>query len=386
MGRLVFLLFGISIIFAQGVKEALYKTALEYMQRANYIGALEILHFLGDYKDSPKLYQRITQFFTPPPTDAFKREPFVRIKIAQSFESVTLSCEDERNCTVTFNGKTSMKLPPQGKLELLRLKGEKVAILHLPLEIYLRGVLAGEVYPRWPMEALKAQAVASRTYALFNLYKARRRGLPYDMDATTNYQVFKISALNHSRLAQAVEETRGEVLTYKGGLIYAMFHSNSGGCTENFEEITGLALPYLTSVRDNCTDITLKWNHWDKKLSKERIRQFLKRELDTDVYQIEDLKIKRGTCGRGLLVTLETDKGNITLPLAVYFRLKMRLPSDWFFIIGKSGKHFILAGRGFGHGLGMSQWGAFCLSNRGWDYKKILKFYYRGVEIKRVYR
>ena len=398
MGRFFLLLLWVFPLFAQGVKEGLYRTALEYIQRANYIGALEILHFLGDYRDSRKLYQRLQEFFTPPPADAFKSEPFVRIKIAQSFRSFKASCgkikgpfdrdvwEVTGECAVTFDGQSSVKIPPRGILKIFSHRGETLAVLYLPLEIYLRGVLAGEVYPRWPMEALKAQAVASRTYALFNLYKARQRGLPYDMDATTNYQVFKISALNRTRLARAVEETRGEVLTYKGGLIYAMFHSNSGGCTENFGEITGLSIPYLTSVRDNCNGITLKWNHWDRKLSKEGIKRFLQREFGIEVYRIEDLKVKRGTCGRGLLVTLETDRGDITLPLAVYFRLKMRLPSDWFFIIGKGGKHFILAGRGFGHGLGMSQWGAFCLAQRGWDYEKILKFYYRGVELKRVYR
>ncbi len=394
--RILFLLFPL-LVFSIGIKESLYQTALRYIQTGNYIGALEILHFLGGYKDSQKLYGEVARFFRPPKVERLKGEPLIRVKIAQDFENLSLDCESKRlplkvpyeiklprGCAVRFDHK-AVKLPQDTFVKVLRWKGKTLAVAILPLETYLRGVLVGEVYLRWPLEVLKAQAVASRTYALFNLYKARKKGLPYDVDATTNYQVFKTFAIDHPKVVRAVAETRGEVLTYKGGLIYAMFHSNSGGCTANFEEITGLKIPYLTSVRENCNMATLKWSYWNKNLSKERVKNFLKEVLGLNVSRVEDIEIKRGTCGRGLLITLKTDGGSVTLPLSIYFRLEMRIPSDWFFVIGKSGSSFVLAGKGFGHGLGMSQWGAFCLANRGWDYKKILKFYYKGANIKRIY-
>jgi len=377
------------LVFSNGVEEVLYKTVERYLQRGNYIGALEILHFLGDYKNSQELYKKVAQFFTPPPANLFKEERLIRVKIAQGFKNLTLNCgrgektfkpiekteiNPKEDYLIRFDQKTFIKLPSTAKLRIFRYRGQPWAVVLLPLETYLRGVLVGEVYLRWPLEVLKAQAVAARTYALFNLYKARKSNLPYDVDATTNYQVFKTSALDHPKVVRAVEETRGEVLTYKGGLIYAMFHSNSGGCTANFQEITGLKIPYLTSVRENCNMATLKWSHWNKNLPKERIKNFLKGVLGLNISQIEDMEIKRGSCGRGLLITLKTDGGSVTLPLSVYFRLEMRIPSDWFFVIGKSGNSFVLAGEGVGDGLGMSQWGAFCLANRGWDYKKSYSF------------
>ncbi|RTZ58795.1 MAG: hypothetical protein DSZ31_05135, partial [Gammaproteobacteria bacterium] len=220
------------LVFSNGVKEALYKTVERYLQRGNYIGALEILHFLGDYKNSQSLYKKVAQFFTPPPAGFFKEEPLIRVKIAQGFKTVTLTCGGvEKNfeplegteftlkegCFIRFDRKASIKLPPNTELRIFRYGGQPLAVALLPLETYLKGVLVGEVYLRWPLEVLKAQAVASRTYALFNLYKARKKNLPYDVDATTDYQVFTTFALDHPKVVRAVEETRGEVLTYKGG-------------------------------------------------------------------------------------------------------------------------------------------------------------------------
>jgi len=409
------LVFSVENPLAEKVKPYLYRKGVAYLQTGNYIGALEIFHFLGNYRNSQTLYRAIAKFFSPIPAEVFKSEPLIRVAISRftefelicpqrvekvSFEAPTkgsfgkliyrrkvyekLTLKGERGCRLSINGNNYGNLPLDVEIDLVQYRGSAFVVLKLPLEFYLKGVLPSEVYTYWPLEALKVQAVASRTYALFNIYRAREAGRPFDVDSTTNYQVFRLPRRIFPKVAKAVDETRGEVITYKGSLIYAMFHSNSGGCTHSFEEITGLQLPYLSRVRENCDLRALKWSYWNKKLSKRWLKEYLSRLVG--YFNPVDVRIERNSCGRGLLITFLSERGEeLTLPLAVFFRLEARIPSDWFFVIGKSGKDFILSGRGFGHGLGMSQWGAFCLSQRGWDYKRILKFYYRHTEIRKIY-
>ena len=396
-------------------KTVLYRYALSYLEEGNYIGALELFHFLGDFRDAPLLYRKTARFFSPPKVKALKREPLIRVAIG-SFSEFELKCPQrvekvffrtpqgesfrkllykgkvyqsltftpKGGCDIYLNGVRYGPLPKGAKVELLLYRGGSVVVLELPLEFYLKGVLPSEVYISWPLEALKAQAVASRTYALFNLLKARQEGKPFDVGSTTAYQVFKLPEKINPKVAKAVDQTRGEVITYKGEVIYAMFSSNSGGCTHSFREITGLDLPYLEQTKEFCKDKTLKWNHWNRRVPKRRIDLLLRHLVG--FFRVEDLSVKRNSCGRGLKITFTSRRGDtLTLPLSVFFRTEAKLPSDWFFVIGKSGRFFLFSGRGFGHGLGMSQWGAFCLSKRGWDYRKILKFYYRGTEIRRFY-
>ena len=398
------------------LKYHLYKKGIEYAERGNYIGALEIFHFLGNYRDSRQLYREVSKFFSPVPTTAFKREPLIRVKIG-NFSDFELLCPDrvervyfrvpkggffrrityrgktyktlnlkgQRGCKVVLNGFSYGKLPLNVEITLTEYRNSAIAVLNLPLEFYLKGVLPSEVYTDWPLEALKAQAVASRTYALFNIYRAREAGRPFDVDSSINYQAFRIPQKISPRVNLAVEETKGQVLTYGGSLIYAMFHSNSGGCTHSFKEITGLDLPYLAKVREKCDLKNLKWTHWNRRLSKRRVEYILS-NLVGEFFYPTSVEIKRNSCGRGLLITFTSRRRErITLPLSVFFRMEAKLPSDWFYILGKSGRYFLLSGRGFGHGLGMSQWGDYCLSKMGWNYKRILRFYYRGTKVEKLY-
>jgi len=400
----------------QIAKEQLYRKGIEYLSSGNYIGALELFRFLGNYKNSKILYTEAAKFFEHIPVEVFKGgEPNIRVYIGhfsdfelvcprrvekvsfrvpvggifrkityrgKSYKKLTLT--GEKGCRILLNGVSLGKLPLGVNIDLVEYRRGAIAVLNLPLEFYLKGVLPSEVYTSWPIEALKAQAVASRTFALFNIYRARKAGKPFDVGSTTAYQVFRIPQRILPQVARAVERTRGEAVVYKGSLIYAMFHSNSGGCTHSFGEITGLNLPYLSEVKEVCDIKALKWSHWTKRLKKRTVRKILS-HLGIHL-KPADMGIKRNPCGRGLFITILSEDGRkITLPLAVFFRLEAKIPSDWFYVIGKSESDFLLAGRGFGHGLGMSQWGAFCLSQRGWDYKRILRFYYRGTRIERIY-
>jgi len=405
--------FGKSFDLPSALKEYLYLKGLQYVKGANYVGALEIFRFLGDYKNSSKLYAELKRFFGPVPVSAFSKEPFIRVKIA-SFSRFKLMCPERvvevfysprkgglfvpsegktfssltfgglKNCSFSADGRVEETLPRDGKLLLFASADGGLAVLEIPLEDYLKGVLSSEVYPSWPLEVLKAQAVASRTYALFNIYRAREAGKVFDVDSSTRYQVFKLYKRSFPSVERAVEATRGEVLTYNGSLIYAMFNANNGGCSHSFEEITGVKLPYLSSVEDNCTSPLLRWNFWIRKLPMERFEEPLRRAgLD---FKVSRLEVLRNRCGRGLEITLVSPEGReITLPLSIFYRMETHLPSDWFYPIARAGGYLLLKGRGFGHGLGMSQWGAYCLAKRGWDYRRILDLYYRGAEVKKIY-
>jgi len=406
---LLLLFLWVSVTFGGGLKEKLYLLAERYYQQGNYITALEIFTFLGNYKNAPQLKRETVKIFQPIKV-SLKKEPTIRVAFAKNFKTFRLVCGkytyrgryenglylfkgrflksirlkvNFENCKLFVDGVLKTYLPKGVGVKLVNYEGS-LLILKLPLELYLKGVLPGEVYTSWPLEVLKAQAVASRTYALFNLIRARQRGKPFDVGATVNYQVFVGFNKLFPNVERAVDETRGEVLTYNGGIIYAMFHSNSGGCTHSFKELFGVDIGYLPSVREPCDIENLKWSSWKRNLSKVAVKRFLKR-LGLEFTRLEDFRIERTTCGRGKVAVFKTDTGTYKLPLSLFVRLNLHLPSDWFFILTKSGRSYLLAGRGFGHGFGMSQWGAYCLATKGWNYRKILKFYYRS-EIKKLYR
>jgi len=407
MGRFFKLLFLIAVFVSfsnpPSVQKYLYQKGLKYLMTGNYIGALEIFHFLGNYKNAETLYRETAKFFSPVPVERLKKEPLIRVKILSDFRRLEISCENpkrvwviptpllekrgkislrvERWCKISADGVVYFRAPLGVTVNVYN--SPRIVVIELPLETYLLGVIPSEVYTSWPLEVLKAQAVASRTFALFNIYRAREAGKLFDVGSDIGYQVFRGFLNVPSNVKKAVEQTRGEVLTYNGGLIYAMFHSNNGGCNHSFEEITGLNLPYLSEVRDNCNWKTLKWSHWEVKLSKERVKKFLQRMGVNS--PLKGFRLVRNHCGRGLKMVFETSEGDVVIPFSIFGRLELHLPSDWFFTLGQTGDYYILTGRGFGHGLGMSQWGAFCLAQRGWDYKQILNHYYKGCKIRKVY-
>jgi stage II sporulation protein D len=237
----------------------------------------------------------------------------------------------------------------------------------------------------WNDAALKAQAVAARTFALYNL--AKRRNLPYDLDGTTLFQNFVGFKGINPKAEEIVRETRGEVLLFNGKLIYAMYSANDGGCSHSFEELFGINLPYLSTTEDGklCNLSNLKRSFWQKGITSEDLRNFLN-SVGLTNFQPITFRVLRNGCGRGLRITfVSTDGREITFPLAFFVRLSLHLPSDWFYAERKGSGYFVLKGRGFGHGLGMSQWGAYCLGEKGWNYKKILEFFYRGAVVKKIY-
>ncbi|RMG04277.1 MAG: SpoIID/LytB domain-containing protein [Nitrospirae bacterium] len=260
----------------------------------------------------------------------------------------------------------------RGHIEVWKGKRGLYLINELPLEDYVRSVVISEVAEDWEMEALKAQAVIARTYALKHLGK--NNGSLYDLTSSTLHQLYRGDNFD-TRVAYAVMKTEGEVLTYNGELIEAFYHSTCGGKTELPEEVFGKSYPYLKSVSSDCSNSPY-W-FWQRRIKKSEI------ERATGVTGLKEIEISEYTkTGRVRKVKL-IHGGGTTDVLAKDLRRLLgwrKLPSTWF-KIKRDKNSFIFDGHGYGHGVGLCQWGAQKMAEEGKNYREILSFYYPGTTI-----
>ena len=266
-----------------------------------------------------------------------------------------------------------------GKLNLFVLDSEILVVNVLGIEKYLNSVVGSEMPTKWPIEALKAQAIASRTYAL----KQKGNNL-FDIDSTQKNQVYNGLESRTYKTIRAVKSTRSLVLTYKNKLINALFHSSSGGMTENSQDVWKNKYPYLSSVKDFDKD-NPKFR-WQKKISSKELNQLFPKIGGLKNIEILDIT----STGRVKNVKLIGVDGSDQIS-GVVLRKRLGLKSNFvrfkFFeeeLNNKfpSKKGLIVFGQGSGHGVGMSQWGAKYLASRGQKAERILKHFYKGVQIK----
>lgn len=270
----------------------------------------------------------------------------------------------------------------RGVLELRPSAAGVTVINTLPLEQYLYGVVPSEMSASWPVESLKSQAIAARSYAVANLGKHKSRG--YDVCDTDECQVYTGAAVEAIRSNQAIDATRGEVLMYGRKTIAAFFHSSSGGHTENSEDVWHQRLPYIRAV----PDYDQKSPHfaWYKNVSSEKLASGLARQ-GVDVGQLMQVSpLSRSTSGRVREIQVVGTAGSRTVR-GETFRIAAGLNSTLFNVapVGEGQPvEFSFAGRGWGHGLGLSQWGARSLAEAGYGYMQILGHYYPGAQLGRV--
>ncbi|WAS04711.1 SpoIID/LytB domain-containing protein [Gloeomargaritales cyanobacterium VI4D9] len=272
----------------------------------------------------------------------------------------------------------------RGRLRLVARPDGLLAVNHVPLEEYLYSVVGSEMYPFWPLEALKAQAVAARSFVLFRL---RRPADPdFDVGRTVTWQAYKGYSRESDSTREAVTATTGQVVTYRGQIIEAVYHAASGGHTENVEDIWSAPRPYLRGVPD--FDQEAPVYSWQKTFTQAELSRLL-----PGVGQVTSLTPVRTTPqGRVVEMRVTGTAGTKTFTGAELRRL-LDLRSTLFQVTPTRGDiastnpvdtpngGFEFQGRGFGHGLGMSQWGAFGLAQRGYNYQQILQYYYQGTEI-----
>jgi len=324
------------------------------------------------------------------------------------------------------------------------------------IEEYLYGVLKKEISPRWPAGVLKAQAVAARTFAIFNMNKYIDKG--YNICASTNSQAY--GGVNHEDplTNKAVDETRGVIMTYKGKPINAVYHSDSGGYTEDSENVWGNFLPYLRSVKSKFEEKVFPPYHtWTCSIDEKNLTKKLQKQGYTINSVVSIEPINKSETGRISELAFFTDNNEVInmkannfrnligadLIRSTLFSIKvigkeiniakdtedkkeiedkeeqrestkeiLEQKKDWtikeLLELMKKNKEkrekekvekipkveivksnapltFIFSGSGNGHGVGMSQWGAYGMALQGSGYQDILKYYYQGINIIKKY-
>lgn len=243
----------------------------------------------------------------------------------------------------------------------------------IPLEDYLAAVLGSEMPVSFPLEALKAQAVAARTYALQKKLEAYSN--PFHLGSSVLHQVYGGVNREDPKTRTAVEATRGEVLTFELAPIEAYFHASCGGRTESGQAALQRNLPYLQPV--DCPCGKLPASRWTASVSDAELRSALRESPDglrvagrTDTH-----RVTRVTLGDGSAL----DGAQFRRKLG-YTRLK-----SLDFEVERSGHGYVFSGRGYGHGAGLCQWGAKALADQGRPYREILSHYYPGAELQQLY-
>ncbi len=260
-----------------------------------------------------------------------------------------------------------------GNISVYKGKSGMYLINELPIEEYVKNVVATEVSSSWDMEALKVQAVIARTYALYQ--KAFSGDAYYDITSSVLHQAYKGSAFD-ARIAYAVMNTEGEVLYYNGKLIEALYHSTSGGQTEEASEVFGKSYPYMRPVESNC-EISPYWM-WERKIPVEEIEKAL------SLAGITEIRITSYTVTKRVKTVDVLHNGGVTKVKATELRKLLgwsRLPSTNFSVSFDNG-NFVFEGKGYGHGVGLCQWSALQMARDGKNYKEILSFFYPGTVIK----
>ncbi len=253
-------------------------------------------------------------------------------------------------------------------------------VVELELEEYLKGVVFAEMPTSFSLEALKAQAVAARTYTLKKLSNG-----DHICDNPSHCQAWKepIDSADYEKLSQAVAETMSEEITYLGEPIEAFFHSSSGGKTESSENVWSSARPYLISVDSPGEEKIMSTFYSTEEITYEELANKINAYKNENSITTTNLKGKIKILSRTDGNRIKEIKIQNTVLTGVEIRNILGLRSANFDITLKN-KSIIFNVSGYGHGVGMSQWGAEVMARNGSNYKEILYHYYPGTLVKKV--
>ncbi len=245
------------------------------------------------------------------------------------------------------------------------------------LEDYICAVLRTESWPGWPLEVNKAFAIACRSYVVFKLLEAQRSGRPFHVKNTNAHQTYH-GKHDISLLKVAVEQTKSIILGFDGKPILAMFDSCCGGIIPahindfDFAKAPYLARKYACTYCKQCS--LYSWQvSYEHSLFEDQLQHYRH-----DIALLKDIQItKKDKAGLAVEIKLKGTKNSVTLSGKKLYSLLKEIKSFHFDVQKKAGK-IIFIGRGFGHHIGLCQWGARQMVSDGWDYKSILRFYYPG--------
>jgi len=261
---------------------------------------------------------------------------------------------------------------------------------NIKMEEYLNGVVAAEMDTKWPVNALAAQAILARTFTMENIKAGRVREL-HGTDASTSteeFQAYDPSKINDN-VRKAVELTRGKVVMSKDNYIHAWFSACDGGISATAPE--GLAYtkeptPYVKGgAKDNCLSITVPENRsWVVRIPLERVSEAVRKITGKDPGPITSVSIsKKGPSGRAEQLQIgAVTVGGPALRQALGSEMVRSMLLTG---IGVEGGNLVLTGKGFGHGVGMCQWGARLLAEQGKSPEDIINFYFQDVQFKKMW-
>jgi stage II sporulation protein D len=286
------------------------------------------------------------------------------------------------NGVTMSSGDSSTEISVSGLVHLVR-KGKGFSVINrVDLEEYVKGVVPAEVSSTWHPEMLKAQAVAARTYALYQQMLSATR--EYDVAATVQDQVYRGKQGIDAGILRAVEDTRGLVVTYQDAPIYAAFSSTAAGLTEDAMNVWSKEYPYLKGVE--CPfDLASPYYQWKSSFKIDTLEESLRQQGFSvgTIAAITPLSFSRG--GRVATLRVLHSGGELVLRgeelrKAVGYTI---IPSTQF-AVESIGRDMVLSGFGAGHAVGMCQWGAKELAELGYSFSTILQYYYPGTELQNM--
>lgn len=272
----------------------------------------------------------------------------------------------------------------RGSVGIIRKDNCKLMVInHLPLDEYLYGVLYHEVSHRWPMEVLKAQAITARTFALYQVRQSKAQ--PYDLRSDIYSQVYGGKTSEKWSTTAAVDKTRGQILTYKADIFPTYYHATCGGYTEDAANLWNVDLAPLKGAPCNfCSDSPhYKW-------TKNILLWALENKLKENGYKLGKIStvtiLSKNKSGRVDKIEIKDDAGTSIILTGKDFRQMLgpnEVSSTKFDLSLKWGS-LVFDGLGWGHGVGMCQWGAYGQARSGKKVDEILKYYYPGAEISTI--
>lgn len=268
----------------------------------------------------------------------------------------------------------------RGKIQLIKNSNARfTAVNYIELEDYVKGILFHEVSHYWPVEALSAQAVVSRTYAIYQSMENKNKD--FDLTSDVFSQVYGGRASERYRTNNAVEETKGIVLNYRGKVMPAYFHATCGGHTEDVSLVWNLDMAPLKGVVCGFCQESPHFS-WHYVIDAKE----LEGKLSKSGYNISGINkiavLGRDGSGRISDLSIVSEKKALKIS-AKDFRgiIGPNLIRSTNFNAGIIGADIVFEGFGWGHGVGLCQWGAYFMAKQGYTFERILKYYYPGSEI-----
>jgi len=269
----------------------------------------------------------------------------------------------------------------RGNIQFIKKNNKILVVNRIDLDEYIKGILYHEASHYWPMEALKAQAIVCRTYALFEMQENKQK----DFDVTSDIysQVYGGQESERYRTNKAVDETSGKAIFYQGKIIPAYFHATCAGHTEDASLLWNINLPPLKGVVCPYCKESPHFN-WHYDLTLKEIAQKLF-AAGFKITNIKNISIEgKDASGRITNLMFTSEEGDVVKVPAKDFRgiIGPNIISSTNFSVAIAEKDAVFEGIGWGHGVGLCQWGAYFMAKEGRNASEILKYYYPGTNVK----